>query len=369
MKSLNRYIQLNAIRAIAMVALALTGLFSLLEFVEQLASVGEGNYSVADAFAYVALTAPARLLQVMPVSMLLGCLLSLGTLARGSELIAMLSLGISERRIIGSVLWLAIPIVVSLFLLMEFAIPPAQQLAQERRASALSSSLTHHADTFWAQHGRQYLNVQRFEPGGTPLGIDIYSFHDDGAVDSIIHAERASIRHDGTWLLSGVSRKSLKASELVTDHLDTLSWHSFITPRQIQFLMLPPNSAPPIGLYEHIRNLQPDQTATRYEQELWSKITLPLSLVAMVIVAVPFIFGSPRSRNSSQNLARGVGIGIVFSLAQEISTRLGLLIDLSPAVTATAPALLVIGIALYLFRRTHAPRRRRGTVILSHPDT
>lgn len=350
-----------------MVALALSALLSLLEFVEQLASVGEGNYSVSDAFVYVLLTEPARLLQVMPVSMLLGCLLSLGGLGRNSELTAMLSLGISERRIVGSVLWLTVPIIISSFLLMEFAIPPAQQLAQEQRASALSSSLTGHPDSFWAQHGRQYLTVQLFEPGDIPVGIDIYSFHADGAVDTIIHAARAVIRDDGTWLLTDVSRKSVQSQQLKTEHIASLSWRSFISPRQIQFLTLPPNSAPPIGLFRHIRDLEPDQTATRYEQELWAKITMPLLLVAMIIMAVPFIFGSPRAQNSGQSLARGIGLAIVFSLVQEIVGRLGLLIDFNPAIAATAPSLLAIMISIYLFQRNHRPRHHRVSASLSHP--
>lgn len=366
-RSVQRYIQAGATRAIGLVALALTGLFSLLEFVEQLASVGEGNYTVVNALTYVLLTAPSRLLQVLPVSMLLGCLLSLGNLARSSELTAMLSLGISERRIIGSVLWLIVPIVISLMLLMEFGIPPAQQLALEQRASALSSSPTRHADSFWAQRDRQYLNVQRFAPGDIPIGIDIYSFRIDGGMDTIIHAATAVIRPDGTWLLTDVARKSVRAMQIKTEHFATLSWHSFVSPRQIRFLMLPPGSLPPIDLYRHIRDLPPDQTATRYEQELWAQLTLPLSLIAMTIAAVPFIFGSHRDRNSGRDFASGVGVGVVFSLAEEISGRLGLLTGLSAAVAAITPAMLTIVISIYLFRRSHRSRRRRDEVSLSPP--
>lgn len=365
--SLHRYIQLGAIRAIALVAVALTGLFSLLEFVEQLASVGIGNYTVINALTYVLLTAPSRLLQVLPVSMLLGCLLSLGNLARNAELTAMLSLGISERRIIGSVLWLIVPVVIALLLLMQLGIPPAQQLALEQRAYALSSSPTGHADSFWAHHDLQYLNVQRFAPGDIPIGIDIYSFRTDGAVDTIIHAVRAVIRPDGTWLLTGVARKSVHSMQIQTEHLASLSWHSFISPRQIRFLMLPLGSLPPVDLYQYIRDLPPDQTATRYEQELWAELTLPLSLLAMTIVAVPFIFGSQRGRNGTRNLAGGVGVGIAFSLVQEISGRLAVLIDLSPAIAAVAPAILTIVISIYLFRRAHRSGSRRHVVSLSPP--
>lgn len=365
--SLQRYIQSGAIRVIALVAVALTGLFSLLEFVEQLASVGDGNYTVINALMYVFLTAPSRLLQVLPVSMLLGCLLSLGNLARNAELTAMLSLGISERRIIGSVLWLIVPIVISSLLLMQFGIPPAQHFALEQRDAALSSSPTRHADSFWAHHDLQYLNVERFAPGDIPLGIDIYTFREDGGVDTILHAGGAVIRPDGTWLLTDVVRKSVRSMQIRTEHLASLRWRSFISPKQIRFLMLPPGSLPPVDLYRHLRDLPPDQMATRYEQELWTDLTLPLSLIAMTIVAVPFVFGSQRDRNGTRNLAGGVGVGIVFSLVQQISGRLGVLIDLSPAIATVIPAMLAIVISIYLFRRGHRSRRHRHKVSLSPP--
>jgi lipopolysaccharide export system permease protein len=107
----DRYIGAAALRAFVLVAAALTALFSLLEFVEQLSSVGQGHYGLSDALTYVLLTVPSRLLQVAPVSMLLGCLLALGAFAKNSELIALHSLGISEIRIIGAILKLAVPVI------------------------------------------------------------------------------------------------------------------------------------------------------------------------------------------------------------------------------------------------------------------
>src|SRR5258708_13200789 len=131
----DRYIGAAALRAFVLVAAALTALFSLLEFVEQLSSVGQGHYGLSDALTYVLLTAPSRLLQVTPVSMLLGCLLALGAFAKNSELIALQGLGISDIRIFRPVLHLALPCILALFMMAEFVIPPTQQLAQAQRGS------------------------------------------------------------------------------------------------------------------------------------------------------------------------------------------------------------------------------------------
>ncbi len=366
MNSMRRYVAVAALRAFALVAVALTGLFSLLEFVEQLASVGQGRYRVIDALVFVLLTAPSRLLQVTPVALLIGCLLALGGMARNSELAAMLSLGFSERRIIGSVLRLVLPLSVLLFGLMQLVIPPAQQLAWEQRSSALATSLTNGRESgFWTRHGRQYLNVERFERGNVPVGIDLYSFRADGDLESVIEADRATIGPDGTWTLANVSRRRVTEWKIETDHLPTLAWRSFISPGQIRFLIVPLASVAPTTLFRHIRSLPADQKVRRDEQVLWTEASLPLVLVAMIMAATPFVFGSPRSQNSGQHLARGVGVGMVFSLGQQILSRLGLLLGLSPALVAVVPPLLVIGLAIALLRRRNRPGRNAALSPLS----
>jgi lipopolysaccharide export system permease protein len=353
---LDRYIQAATFRSFAVVAAALTALFSLLEFVEQLSSVGQGRYGVKDALLYVLLTAPARLLQVAPVSMLLGCLMALGALGRNLELTALRSVGISEGRIIGSILKLVVPISIVLFLIAQFVIPPAQQQAQTGRAAALSSADT--ADrtdnSFWAQGEHQYLNVQQFEGSKVARDVDIYAFADDGSLDSFIHADRADIRADGTWLLSDVMKKRVEGSEFQTERLPTLTWDSFVSAQQIQLLMLPPESMPPITLYRYVNDLhRRNQQAIRYEQELWRKISIPFSLVAMIMIAAPFVFGPPRGQSAGQQMTIGAVFGIVFTLGQQIVGHLDLLLDLDPAVTALAPSLVLMAVAVYLFRRKH----------------
>ena len=352
---LDRYIEVAAFRAIILVAGALTALFSLLEFVEQLASVGEGSYGLSDAFVYVLLTAPSRLLQVTPVSMLIGSLLALGVLARNSELTALRSLGISESRIIGSVLKLAVPIIIVLFLVAEFVVPPAQQLAQTQRTAALASSLSDNADSsFWTQGDHQYLNVQHFLAATAAEDIDIYTFADDGSLTDFVHADRADIRPDGTWLLRDVMKKIVDGSDFRNEHLDTLPWHSFVSSAQIQLLLLPPETMPPVALFHYVRDLaRHHQQGPRYEQELWRKISIPLSIVAMIMVAAPFVFGPPRGQSTGQQVTIGAIVGIVFSLAQQIAGHLDLLLDLNPAAAALVPSLLLMGLAVYLFRRAH----------------
>lgn len=356
MKRLDRYVEASTLRTLLLVASGLTALFSLLEFVDQLRDVGQGHYGVLDAFIYVLLTAPARLLQLMPVSLLLASLFALGGLSNDSELIAMQAMGISERQVTGWVLKLAVPIIIAMFLVSEFVIPPAQRLAQGQRMSAMSSEATlNEANGFWAENEHQYLNVRWVDPGNVPRDIDIYGFGATGDLETYIHADSAKIVSGSSWQLSGVMRKELLASEVKTEHLDTLSWQSFLKPHQVELLILPPESMPPLELYRYIRALKRrHHQAARLEQAFWEKVSMPLPMIAMILVATPFVFGPPRARSAGQRITIGAGIGIVFTLVQQITSLVSLLLDLNPAFAAMAPSLLLIGGTLYVYRRAAA---------------
>lgn len=356
MIQLERYVGGAALRGILLVAVGLTALFSLLEFVQQLSSVGQGSYGLIDALVYVLLTVPSRFLDMAPASMLLGTLLVLGGLARNSELTALRALGISEQRIVGWILKLTVLIAVGLFLLAEFVIPPAEQYAQGRRGAELAAAApVRNGDSFWAARGRQYLNVQQFQDGNVPTDIDIYAFAADGTLTRYIHAARADVQPDGIWLLEDVTRRTaVSASQLHAEHLASLPWRSFLPQRQAQLLILPPESMPPLALWRYVRDLERrGQPAARYEEELWAKIAIPFAMAAMVMIAVPFVFGPPRTQSAGQQIAIGALIGMIFTLCQQIAARLALLWDLNPALTALTPPLLLMALAVWLFRRAH----------------
>ena len=344
----NIYISVRTIKAFCLIALALTGLFSLLEFVEQLASVGDGDFHVGNALAYVALTVPGRLLQVTPASMLLGSLLSLSALARSSELTAMQSLGVAESAIVRPVLVLTLPLMVILFLIAQFVVPPAQLLAERQRSEALyAADAAPATNSLWAASDRTYLNVARFGKGEKPVGIEIYSFNTDGSLAVIIHADTGAAGPDGTWLLSGVSRKHVVEGRLETEYLAHMPWKSFISPKQMRFLSLPLDSVPPIALAAHLRKLKKIHVrAPRFEHELWAKLSIPVSMIAMILATSRLVFGPARTHSVATDLAWGVGFCLVFSLGQQIVGSAGILFDWPPAFCSLFLPLLVIGFTM-----------------------
>lgn len=355
MNLIDHYIGVLTLRIFLLAMAGLTFLFSLLDFVQQLSLVGQGTYSARDAMIYTLFTAPSRILQLAPVGMLLASLLALGLLARHAELTAWRSLGVSEARIIGALIKLSLPIIFVLFLIAQYMVPTAQLLAQRAQEAALGDSATAmHYGGFWVAHDRQYLNVQNFGFDKTPEDIDIYAFAGDGSLVSYLHAETATIQPDGRWLLREVLEKQVQGTQFVTTHLPSLEWSSFVTPQHMQLLQLPAATMPPVDLFRYIyEQKRNDQQALNDELVFWSMVSTPLSLLALVLAAAPFAFGSQRTQSAGRQLLIGALLGIGFELTQQLIFYFGLRLSLPPPLTALAPSLLLGSLAAYAIRRAH----------------
>lgn len=347
---LDRYIARAVTRAFLMILFGLTALLSLLAFVEQLSFVGEGQYKLSDALVYTLLTSPSRLLQIAPVAMLLGTLIGLGNLAKNSELTAFRSFGISQARIIGSALKLCLPIILGLFLTAQFIIPMAQQIAQREQAAALGDALPGLSNGgFWTQKNGVFLNVQRYNGESSINGISIFTFTKQATLESFIQADSATLQKDGMWQLNTVTRYIITNGQTSVSVLPKLSWQPFLTTRQLNLLSLPPQTMPPLALYNYIRQLKRQhQVALPYQQTFWSMVAIPLSLIGMTLITGPFVFGLQRSGGAGRNIVVGALIGMSFMLIQQITGYLSLLLAIDPAFSALTPSLVLLAFGWWL---------------------
>lgn len=103
MVKLDRYIGSSVFMAILAVLGIILGLASLFAFIDEMGAVNE-TYTVVDVMSYVALTAPRRVYEMLPMAGLIGCLIGLGSLASNSELTIMRAAGVSVGRIVWAVM-------------------------------------------------------------------------------------------------------------------------------------------------------------------------------------------------------------------------------------------------------------------------
>jgi len=303
---------------------------------------------------FICLTLPRRMLDLMPVSALLGGIIALGLLADNRELLAMQAGGMSSRRICLSVLATGSILMLVTLMLAELVVPPMDELARTRRSRALSDTgVTVTKQGFWARRGNSYIHVGKTLYGGAAADIDIFETDAEGRLKTFTYAQEANILDNNQWLLRGVTLKTFTEQGIVTRQIASLALDSFLSADQVDILELPASSLSAADLYLYIRALKESgQNADRYALALWRKLSLPLTTGAMILLALPFIFGSSRNVTAAKRIVIGSFVGIALYFADQLAVHLGLLLSLHPVITAMAPVVLISGIAGWQLRRT-----------------
>ncbi len=353
MRTLDRYIGSRLAKGYLLVMLILVSVFSLMAFVDELDELGKGHYQMVDALAFVALTLPQRMLNLVSITALLGSIIALGSLAGANELLAMRAAGVSGQRIGWSVIKTGTFLMLAAAIFAEFVVPPLDQRAQSERSLATSArDALRTAQGFWSRKGLRFINVRDVLHGRIPADIDIYEFDHRGRLRIFIHAQKAEIIDQRQWLLEDVDQKFITEQAITLRHLDALPWGSFLNAAQIGIIVLPPESLSLSNLYLYVRGLKDrGQNADRYELALWQKLSIPLATGVMVLLAIPFVFGPLGTASTGYRILLGSIVGIGFYLLNQITGQLGLLIGLNPVLTVVGPLAVMLSLAVWLFRR------------------
>ena len=352
-KIIDRYLATHTIWGILFILFLLIILFSFFEFLGQLNDVGKGNYGLADAFVFVGLTVPKRIVDLMALSILLGSIVSLGILADRNELIAIQAAGISVQKICRTVISAGVLVMLATVALAEFVAPPVEQYARIGRSQAIySKGIMLTKSGFWTRHGNSIIHVAKTISADSAADLDIYEHDQQGRLLRFMHAREAIIVKNDQWLLKDIEEKTFSEQGIIAHHRASQTLDAFLSTEQLSILELPPDSLSLSDLYHYVRGLKErGQNAERHALSLWQKLSLPLTNVGMILLALTFIFGHSREITTGRRIVLASMAGIFIYLINQILGHLGLLLDLHPAFITLAPVFVIFSISIWLLRR------------------
>ena len=351
MRKLDRYIGMHVLLAILTVLGIILGLALLFAFIDELSDI-KGSYGLLDAAQYVFLTAPRRLYEMLPMAALIGCLIGLGTLASSSELTVMRAAGVSLGRIVSAVMKPMLVLMVAGVLVGEYLAPWSEDLAQARRAYAQGSGEAQSSKRgLWHRQGSEFVHVNAVQPSGVLLGVTRYQFDDERRLLSASFARRASYQGDH-WQLSEISTTHFRG-----DHTEVLStpqerWEVQLTPQLLGTVVMEPDALSITGLWRYIHYLgEQGLNNGRYWLAFWTKALQPAVTVALVLLAISFIFGPLRSVTLGQRIFTGVVVGFTFRILQDLLGPASQVFGFSPLLAVVLPAGVCALIGLWLLRK------------------
>ena len=360
MRTLTRYIGREVLASTLLIFLALIGLFTFFDLINEMRDVGRGNYGLTTALLFVALHIPSRVYELFPVAALIGTLFAISQFVANSEFTVMRASGASIVQVGWAVVRVGIPLAIATFLAGEYVAPPAERLAQNVRTAAMGNATGVVAQQFesgfWFKQDYTFVNIRTVLADMTLVGVRIYEFDRDLRLTAVRSAESGRFAGQGRWQLDKVSVTEIGRDSATVSTAPTWMWQSVLQPSILTVYQVAPERLALSTLYDNIRVLGTGaQKTSRFEIALWSKILYPVAVLVMMLLALPFAQFQRRQGGVGFRIFAGTMLGLAFWLIERLFAYLGVLNDWPPLFAAAFPLVaftaLAFGIQYWIERR------------------
>ena len=349
----DRYITKTLFSFTATVLIVWMGVYGFFNFLEEMSSVGKASYSSLHAMRYIILQMPDVIYNHSTSIILLGCVLGMGHLATSNQLIVMRISGISIFKITMFTIKIALIFVFLFIILGEVIAPFSSEEAERGRSRALElSTVSKNEEGFWIKDGSSFINVKKNIDGEIFDNISIFEINPLNFIDNITTAERAifdgkSLEMINTQLYS--IDESIIIDNISYKEMNSLNKFVSFDKDLINSLKKTPQDLTTWKIIKQINYLSDNKLrADIFEVELYKRLARPLTLIAMILVAMLFIFGSNRSETLGRKIFFGIALGLSFEMISRIGGAFSLGFEINPIISAIVPSFAVMLIALVI---------------------
>ena len=353
MKIRERYIRKTLLSFTFVVLVIWLGMYSFFNFLSEMSSIGQSNYTTLEAFRYIAFLIPEVAYKHASPVILLGCVLGMGHLATTNQLLVLRVSGMSIFRLTMLTIKTAFIFVIAVIAIGEIFAPIASDEAENGRSKALGHSISSQSqEGVWIRDGENFINVQTNIDGETFKDVTIIEVNSSNKISTVMTS--------GVATFDGKSLEMDKAEIFSIDgsnEIDNISLEEGNPYRQmvsfdqdlIDSLKKEPEELTTLNIYKQIQFLSNNKLRSGiYEVELYKRLIKPITLIAMILLAMLFIFGSTRDVTLGRKIFFGVAVGLSFEMLSRIGGAMALSFDFNPVMGAILPTLVVMVIAITL---------------------
>ena len=355
MKIRDRYINKTLRNYTLVVLLIWLSIYSFFNFLGELNSIGQFDYTVLEAFKYIILQMPEVAYKQASPIILLGCVLGMGYLSTTNQLVVLQVSGNSVLKLTALTVRTALIFVFMIIAFGEYIAPIASEEAEKGRTKALGQSFaSQNQEGFWIREGGNYLNVEKNIDGNHFVGVTIIEVKSN-KITSVVKSEDAtfdgkSLKMDNTDIFSINDSKDIDEISLKERN----SYNKIVSFDQdlINSLKKEPDELTTRNIYKQIQFLSDNKLNSGiYKVELYKRAIKPITLVAMILLAMLFVFGSTRDVSLGRKIFFGVSLGLSFEMLSRIGGAMALSLDFNPMISAVLPTTVVMVIAITLLIR------------------
>ena len=353
----DRYVLHRFVRVFAVSVTAFTLVYVVVNVFEELDNFIDHEATLGMVLRYYVYTVPSILTYILPTSLMLATVFSLGVLARRSELTALIAAGVSLVRITRPILLFALAMSVFSAWFNDSVVAEANRIRLDIKHHEIEKR-PRPADE--VRQNFQYLGDEgyvflagMFNPHTNTLYDVVVQRFDAGALRRRIDARRA-VWEDSVWVFEdGFERVFRGEADSVRAFVRYVDPHITERPDDFKARRIQPEEMKASELREYIRRVRRSGgDVERYLVDFYFKFSFPLAGLMFVLTGIAFTAGRQKP-----TVTGGFGITIAVSFVYYVLLRVGQTLGhngvLPPFLAAQAGNIIFLGVGTALVARAN----------------
>lgn len=357
MRTLLRYLVSEFVKIFALCFFGFVFLYVLVDLVERANQIVKSKATGYEVSLYVLYSLPQICLQMLPISILLGTILTLAIFSRRNELIAVRAAGINMRVFNIPFLVAGMLAALMIFWLQESVAPLGNEKANDiwkyeirKKERKIKTS----QENLWLLVSDGIVRIGLYQIEEKVMrDVSFYRIVDDALVERV-DAKEAS--YDGVkWVASQAFHRRFEQTDVVLDIISNWELPVAEGPESFAAAKKQTEEMNARELKEYIaRHKREGLDATRYIVDLQFKYAFPLIALIMAALAVPFGIRTARQSGLAASVGASVILGVGAWLVLALFISFGHSGVFPPVISAWGMHVVFGTFAVYLWMRMPA---------------
>jgi len=329
-------------------------IFSIFKLIDEIPHIGPPEYTFGSLIIYLIFQLPEILNNISSLAILIGACVTISALNESNELVILNNSGVSKSFIATQTIKLSTIISLIIFSAVQIFSPTMLQIGEQykSRMKGLPSNIIGEQN-IWIKSSNKFVFIENNIDGKTLEKVSILET-DSNKLSSISFAETAKVleselklKESCTKKFSGNDKKTINEECFPSRELKNIE----ITSDGLGFMKPDPKNLSLLSLIKKtILQINNDMDSKKFEIEIFSRLLIPINLIAMLYLTIPLVFKFSRSNDIQKKIFLAISVGLAFNLISKTFTIISTKITTGIFLSSVTPAIIFLFLGMILFR-------------------